>query len=270
MIAQLPATARCRTIAPMSAPTFKDHFSQQAADYRRYRPAYPSALIDYMASLAPDHRLAVDCATGNGQAAVALAEHFDEVVAADASATQLAEAQPHARVRYVRALAESLPVPPASVALVAVAQAIHWFDFDRFHAECRRVLRPGGVVAAWTYTVFRAGGTIDPIIDRFYDGTVGPCWPPEREYVQQRYRTIPFPWDEIAPPPFALQTDWTLDQAMGYFASWSSVQRYRQAHDGADPLPAVRSELATVWPAGRTVRLDWPIHLRVGRHRAHL
>lgn len=176
----------------------------------------------------------------------------------------------HPRIRYEQAAAEALPVADASVALVAVAQAIHWFDFDRFHAECRRVLMPGGVVAAWTYTVFRAGPSIDEVVDRFYHGVLGAYWPPEREHVQQAYRTIPFPWDEIEPPRFALQTDWTLEQAIGYFASGSSVQRYKDTHGGEDPLPVVQRELATVWPAGRTVRLDWPIHLRVGRHRAPL
>jgi SAM-dependent methyltransferase len=250
----------------MTAPTFKDHFSRQAADYSRYRPAYPSALIDYVASLAPDRALVVDCATGNGQAAIALAEHFDQVIAVDASAAQLEQALPHPKVRYERALAEALPVGDSTVALVAVAQAIHWFDFDRFHAECRRVLLPGGVVAAWTYTVFRAGGRIDEIVDRFYHDTIGPYWPPEREYVQQGYRTIPFPWDEITPPSFRLQTEWTLEQAIGYFASWSSVQQYRLRHDGRDPLPDVERDLSSAWPVGRTVRLDWPLYLRVGRN----
>lgn len=249
---------------------FKDHFSRQAADYSRFRPGYPPELIAYVASLAPDLGLAVDCATGNGQAAVALAAHFDRVLAVDGSAAQLAQALPHPKVRYERAVAEALPVGDAEVALVAVAQAVHWFDFDRFHAECRRVLVPEGVVAAWTYTVFRAGGAIDEVVDRFYHDTIGRYWPPEREFVQQGYRTIPFPWDEIAPPPFTLQTQWTLDQVIGYFASWSSVQKYRERHGGEDPLAAVRRELATVWPAGNTVRLNWPLYLRVGRHRPHL
>ncbi|HET7203726.1 MAG TPA: class I SAM-dependent methyltransferase [Steroidobacteraceae bacterium] len=254
----------------MSTTTFKDHFSRQAADYSRYRPGYPPELIAYVATLAPGHGLAVDCATGNGQAAVALAGHFDRVLAVDGSAAQLAQALPHPKVRYERAMAEALPVGDAAVDLVAVAQAVHWFDFDRFHAECRRVLVPGGVLAVWTYTVFRAGGAIDEVVDRFYHDTIGPCWPPERELVQQGYRTIPFPWDEITPPAFTLQTEWTLEQVVGYFASWSSVQQYRERHGGEDPLPVVQRELSAIWPAGGTVRLNWPLYLRVGRHRPHL
>ena len=192
-----------------------------------------------------------------------LAEHFDAVLAVDGSAAQLRQAIPHPRVRYARALAEALPVPDRSVALVAVAQAVHWFDFDRFHAECRRVLEPGGVLAVWTYTVFRAGGAVDAIVDRFYHDTIGPYWPPERRYVQEHYRTLPFPWREVRPPPFELQTQWSLEQALGYIASWSSVQRYKDTH-GTDPLVALQRELAAAWPAAGTLRLKWPIHLRVG------
>jgi SAM-dependent methyltransferase len=254
----------------MAGPAFKDHFSRQAGDYSRFRPAYPPGLIAYIAGLAPDRRLAIDCATGSGQAAVALAEHFEDVLAVDGSAAQLARAQHHPRVRYEQALAEALPVGDASAAVVAVAQAIHWFDFERFHAECRRVLVPSGIVAAWTYTVFRANAAIDVVVDRLYEGTIGPYWPPERRYVEQQYRTLPFPWEELTPPRFTLQTDWTLEQVLGYFSSWSAVQRFKEANDGADPVADVGRELATVWPAGGTVRLNWPLYVRIGRHRPRL
>ncbi len=249
----------------MTAPTFKDHFSRQSADYRRYRPGYPPALIEWVAAQAPDCVFAVDCATGNGQAAVALAEHFDTVLAVDGSVAQLERAQPHPRVRYARAMAEHLPVPDASVSLVAAAQAVHWFDFERFHAECRRVLKPRGVLAVWTYEKFRASPAVDAVMDQFYVHVIGPYWPPERRYVDEAYATLPFPWAEVPAPTFQLQTEWSLEQAIGYLASWSSVQRHRDAHPGQDPLPAVEAELATLWPAAGTLRLNWPIHLRLGR-----
>ncbi len=244
---------------------FKDHFSRQSADYSRFRPGYPPALVEWIASRAPGRTLAVDCATGNGQAAVALAAHFDDVLAVDGSLAQLERATPHPRVRYERAMAEQLPVADGSVALVAAAQAAHWFDFARFHAECRRVLQPGGVIAVWTYEKFRATPALDAAIDRFYDDVVGEFWPPERRYVEERYRTLPFPWAEEQAPEFGLETDWSLEQVQGYLASWSAVQRYKDANGGTDPLPALVAELATLWPVGDTVRLNWPVHLRLGR-----
>jgi ubiquinone/menaquinone biosynthesis C-methylase UbiE len=244
---------------------FKDHFSRQAADYSRFRPGYPPALVEWLASRAPRRTLAVDCATGNGQAAVALAAHFDLVLAVDGSLAQLERALPHPRVRYERAMAEQLPVADGSVALLAAAQAAHWFDFARFHAEARRVLQPGGVIALWTYEKFRGSPEIDAAVDRFYGEVVGDYWPPERRYVEQGYRTLPFPWAEEPTPQFSLATDWSLEQVVGYLASWSSVQRYKDAHDGSDPVPAIAAELATLWPVRGTVRLNWPIHLRLGR-----
>jgi SAM-dependent methyltransferase len=243
---------------------FKDHFSSQSAAYRRYRPEYPAALIRYVASLAPDRRVAIDCATGNGQAAVALGERFETVLAVDGSWSQLELAQAHGRVHYAASLAERLPLRERSVSLVAAAQAAHWFDFDRFHAECRRVLVPGGVVALWTYEKFRVDPRVDAVIDQFYSAVVGPYWPPERRFVEQGYRTLPFPWREEPAPPFALETDWDLQQVLGYLATWSAVQRYRDQRR-EDPLPELASRLAADWPDGKGRRLRWPIHLRIGR-----
>jgi SAM-dependent methyltransferase len=244
--------------------SFNDHFSRQSAAYSRYRPGYPPELIEFVASHAPARGLALDCATGNGQAAVALAEHFAVVLAVDGSCSQLARAQPRSRVHYAASLAERLPVRDRSVDLVVAAQAVHWFDFDRFHAECRRVLVPGGVVAVWTYEKFRVGADVDAVIDDFYGNVVGTDWPPERRYVEQGYRTLPFPWPELPAPSFQLETDWSLGQAMGYLATWSSVQRYRE-RVGRDPLEDLEPRLAAAWPRSVAQRVRWPIHLRIGQ-----
>jgi SAM-dependent methyltransferase len=244
--------------------SFKDHFSKQAADYARFRPDYPSALVDWVAAQAPGRALALDVATGNGQAAVDLARHFDLVLASEPAASQLAHARPHERVRYLRHPAERLPYRAACADLLTVAQAAHWFDFARFYGEVRRVLRPGGVCALWTYEKFRVDADVDAVVDAFYANVIGSYWPPERRHVEQAYRSLPFPLDEFAAPPFALENDWTLDVAMAYLGTWSAVQRYRDA-TGADPLPALRAELSGAWPVGGTRTLRWPIHLRIGR-----
>lgn len=243
---------------------FKDHFSTQAAAYARFRPLYPAALLDFVAACAPHRALAVDCATGNGQAAVALARHFEQVLAVDASEAQLAAAVAHPRVDYRLARAEALPVDSGSVALVAVAQALHWFDAGAFHRECRRVLVSGGIVAAWAYETFRIQPPLAAIVDRFYRDTLGPYWPPERRHVESGYQTLEFPWQEVAAPAFEMQVDWTPEQLLGYLGSWSAVQRCRAAL-GHDPIEPLRAELSAAWPVESTVRLIWPLHLRIGR-----
>jgi SAM-dependent methyltransferase len=262
-VAALRRRLRERTIGAASAMIFKDHFSRQAAAYSRYRPDYPAALIDFLAEQSPGRALAIDCATGSGQAAVALARHFDTVLAVDGSPTQLSNAARHPRVHYVAGLAEQLPLPGGRAGLVTAAQAAHWFDFDRFHSECRRVLAPGGVVAAWTYEKFRLDAAVDAVIDHFYEDVVGRYWPRERRYVEEGYRTLPFPWHERPVPRFELQTDWDLSQVLGYVGTWSAVRRYVD-DVGADPLPTLEAALEAHWPAGSTRRLHWPIRLRIG------
>ena len=88
-------------------PGFRDHFASAATDYAAFRPRYPAALFAALAECAPGRHLAWDCATGSGQAAIGLAEHFEQVVATDASAAQLSAALAHARVRYREAPADA-------------------------------------------------------------------------------------------------------------------------------------------------------------------
>jgi len=71
---------------------FADHFSATAAAYATFRPRYPDALFEWLAAIAPSRECAWDCATGSGQAASGLARHFEQVVATDPSAAQLAHA----------------------------------------------------------------------------------------------------------------------------------------------------------------------------------
>lgn len=248
---------------PESRTQWKDHFSHASDDYRRWRPGYPPALFEWLAAQSPSTALAWDCATGNGQAAVALATCFDRVVATDASAAQIAEAEPRDGVEYVVAPAEQSPLADASVDLVTVAQALHWFDVDRFHAEARRVLRPGGVIAEWGYGLAFINPDIDMPVLEFSAVTVGPYWPPERALVEAAYADLPFPFEKIETPALAMQASWELDRFVAYLGTWSSVSGYRRAV-GSDPLPAIREKLAPLWGDGER-EIRWPLVLRVGR-----
>ena len=247
--------------------SFKDHFSGHAAVYASFRPSYPLALFDFVSSLPARHALAWDCATGNGQAAVDLAARFARVIATDASAEQLSHAVPHPRVEYRQALAERSGLDDGAVDVVTVATALHWFDFDRFYAEVERVLAPGGALVAWAYNLARVTPELDVLIDRLARQVVGAYWPPERRWVDEEYRTLPFPFDEVAVPELWIEEPWDFDRFIPYFGTWSATVRYRQA-TGHDPLELVGEEMARAWgdPAQvRTVR--WPLMMRAGRPR---
>jgi SAM-dependent methyltransferase len=243
---------------------FADHFSQIAASYAAYRPHYPDALFTWLASVAPDRERVWDCGTGSGQAAVALARQFAQVVATDPSAAQVASAQRAGGIDYAVMTAERAAIAGGSVALVTVAQALHWFDRPLFFAEARRALVPRGVIAVWTYGPCTLGDpALDAAMRRFHDETVGPYWPPERALVVSGLAHVEFPFDELRAPPFAMATEWTLAQFVGYLTTWSAVQRART--QGADPIPAIVDELRALWTSDDAVRrIEWPLSIRVG------
>ena len=244
---------------------FHDHFSGHAGDYARFRPTYPAALYAFLAGAVDACELAWDCATGSGQAAVGLAEHFARVIATDASGPQIAHAATHPRVDYRVAEATASGLPAASVDLVTVAQALHWFDNAAFYTEVRRVAKPDGVCAAWGYGLMRVTPAVDAVVEHFYRDVVGPYWPPERAYLDAGYRTLAFPFPEFAAPAFSMTATWPLADLLGYLATWSAAKRYAKVV-GVDPLERVATDLARAWgPAHAPRAITWPLYLRVGR-----
>jgi SAM-dependent methyltransferase len=246
---------------------FKDYFSATSDEYARRRPHYPASLFAYLASIVDAHELAWDCATGNGQAAVGLAPHFTRVIATDASDGQLKNAFPQPNVVYRQARAEHSGLEGASVDLVTVAQAVHWFDVGAFFAEARRVLKPRGVCAVWCYTLTRITPEIDALVQDFYFNVVSPYWPREFAIVNDGYRSLPFSFAEVEPPEFSIELLWTLDDLFAYIATWSPVRRFIEAN-GYDPIEFIRDPIAAEW--GDLVRerpVHWPIRMRVGRNQ---
>lgn len=247
-------------------PNFQDHFSAVAGRYAEFRPHYPEALFETLATLIPRTTPVWDCAAGSGQASVALARHCGHVIATDASGDQVRSALPHPKVEYRVALAEESGLPDASVGLVTVAQALHWFDLPRFYAEVNRVLVPGGVLAVWCYGINTVEDVaINRLMQEFYGVTLDAYWPPSRRLVEAGYRTLPFPYPELTLPDFRMEAAWTLDQLLGYYSTWSATNRYITA-TGRNPLEPLLHNLQPLWGDPQRARtVTWPLSLRVGR-----
>ena len=256
------------TTGHLLAPQNNNHspdFSPLAKQYASSRPGYPPELYAYLASLVDRREVAWDCATGNGQAAVSLVEHFDRVIATDISADQIAHAIPHERIEYRVNSGEESGLPDHSVDLVTVAAAVHWFDLERFHKEVRRVLRPGGVVAVWTYHIGHMEPPFGELFYRFYLDWLKPHFAGGAELVNMRYETINLPGTALNPSTFHMSATWTLAQMLGFIASWSGTLDYIRVH-GKDPVDLIRDELTSLWNNPDTqIQLRWPLYLRLAK-----
>lgn len=249
-------------------PAFKDHFSGVAAHYAASRPGYPDALFDAIAVHVPSTAEVWEPGCGSGQATRGLAARFAHVHACDPSAAQLArhwaQAQPQANVTLRVEAADQPSLADASVGLVAVAQALHWFDRDAFFAGCERVLRPGGVLAAWTYQDAVYDDDMAEAAEQVRDH-IDPYWPPERNDVDLGYQHYRWPFEPLPAPNLVLTADWTLAQVLGYVGSLSAAVGYRQA-TGRDAVADLGPLLAAAWgdPAAPR-RIRWPLILHLRR-----
>jgi ubiquinone/menaquinone biosynthesis C-methylase UbiE len=261
-------------------PAFPDHFSKVAEGYSEFRPGYPSDLFDALATMVrqsntgnharpadkPERAVVWDCAAGTGQASLALGERFEQVIATDASVSQVRRAEPHPHVQYLAATAEHSPLAPNSVSLLTVAQALHWFNVDAFYREANRVLRPDGIIAVWCYGLLRvdANRDVERAIDHFTEVTVGPWWPHERAHVDSGYTSLPFPFSRMPIEPVNMTARWRRQQLLGYLRTWSAVSRMR-TETGTDPVSAFEPILAEAWGGHDTLPLQWPLSILVGR-----
>jgi len=250
----------------MGKNNFKDHFSVHSEKYDKYRPDYPALLFKFLSSITPGHDLAWDCATGSGQAAHSLVEYFQKVIATDASEQQIKNAIRHKKILYKVAPADKTTIQTESIDLITVAQALHWFEFDQFYKEAKRVLKQNGIIAVWTYNLLTISPEIDSIIKHF--NVVGEFWPPERKLVENGYENIPFPFHKLQSPSFRMSAKWTIKQLIGYISTWSAVMRYRD-NKGNDPIESIKKELSKLWGiSSEFMDVYWPLSILIGKKTA--
>ena len=247
---------------------FKDYFSKQANDYRKYRPHYPESLFEYLAALVPDRKAVWDCATGNGQVALGLTHHFQEIYATDASEKQISHAFHHDKINYSVAVAEKVGLGNQSIDLITVAQAVHWFNLEKFYREVQRVSKPGGIIAIWGYWYFHLlpeEEQVNQICQDFLTTVVDQYWPEETKILTQNYQTIDFPFAELKTPFFTMETQWNMEEFLGYVNSFSAIQKLI-AVESHEPIWEFSNRLVEAWgDSQRKILFQWPLHMRVGQ-----
>jgi hypothetical protein len=241
-----------------------DRFSEQAAQYARYRLSYPPELYTWLLPQVPNRLRAWDCATGNGQVATVLADYFRDVEATDLSANQLAEAEERPNIHYQVATAEHTPFPDDYFDLITVGQAVHWFDQEAYHREVRRVAGPGTVLAEWGYGLGQTGDAkLDALIRHFHDEVVGSYWDANRWHVLDEYARLQFPFARIRTAHFEVRRQWSATWYLDYLRTWSAVANYSRQHDNADAVLLIADELKRQWGVGERA-VVFPVFARAG------
>jgi len=242
----------------------KDNFSIQSKQYALFRPTYPKELFDHLIQLVDEKKLAWDCGTGNGQAASILAEHFEQVHASDISQKQLDVAAQKFNIIYKNESAEHSSLADHSCDLIIVAQAIHWFDFEAFYKEVKRVAKQYCIIAAIGYGLMEIDHTTDSIINNFYENIIGDYWDKERKYIDEMYQTIPFPFRKVQSPSFSMKYEWSLEQLIGYLNTWSAVQHFIKKND-QNPVEIISGNLRKTWKENELKTVTYHLFMQVGK-----
>lgn len=243
----------------------KDNFSKVANLYSQFRPSYPPELFDFLIPLIHSRKTAWDAGTGNGQLASELANYFEKIFATDMSEKQIKNAIVKKNIIYKVENAEQTSFPDNEFDLVTVAQAIHWFDFSKFYAEVKRTLKPEGIIAVIGYGLCKIDRQADKIIDHLYSDILEPYWDKERKYVDEHYKTIPFPFMEISAPEFKVLYDWNAEQLIGFLNSWSAVQHFKDRNNNENPLDQIANDLKLCWNENEKRVVSFPVFLRLGK-----
>lgn len=243
-----------------------DKFSNQSQTYKKYRPTYPQELYDIILAHTVARNKCWDCGTGNGQVASHLANYFEKVYATDLSQNQIANAIQKENIQYAVERAEQTYFEDDQFDLITVGQAIHWFDFEAFNKEVKRVAKHKATLAVWGYSLLRISPELDPLIDHFCNNTVGPFWNKERRYIDEEYETVQLDFEESKiEHNLSIRAKWQIEHLDGFLNSWSSVQNYKREKGGENPVNTLMEEVKRIWPSGESKEVRFPMFLRLGK-----
>lgn len=194
-----------------------------------------------------------------------MAERFARVDATDASAQQLQHARPHPNICYSLGAAEPSIFPDRHFDLIAVGQAAHWFDLDRFYGEVRRTLKPGGLIVLLGYGKIQVAAEVDVLIEEMYSEVLGTFWDEARHLVEDHYRSLFFPFDEIPMPSFYSEHVWSREHLLGYIDTWFAARSFLRERGSSPYSTRWLGRLDCCWPVNEKRTVRFPIFGRIGR-----
>jgi len=274
-----------------SSSNTKSLFKDQSHLYSLYRPSYDKVLyghiMDYIKNNSKLKRsVALDVATGNGQAAFDLRTYFDKVIAMDIQESQIKQAfKGFDNIQFIEGSAENICLDANSIDLVCVAQALHWFDTVKFYKEAHRVMKDTGTLALWGYDLCHitskkseyknnAERASKVVLELYKNSELAKYWDNRRFLIDNHYVTIAPNnhndekiWKNVTRINMTMSKQWKLDDVVKYISTWSAYNTYMREKKvdrgcSLDPCVMIEKQLLEIYGTNDAeVNITWPIFL---------
>ncbi|KAG2208239.1 hypothetical protein INT47_006094 [Mucor saturninus] len=276
-----------------------NHKISYAGDsYHKFRPSYSqeiySLIYQFHSQTGGEYTLAIDAGCGTGQSTAALSKQFTKVYGIDTLKDQLDCAITKDNITYKLGPAEDLSdFKDGTVDMVSVATAFHWFQQDIFFSQVKRVLKPNGTLAVFSYyyPVIKDAPEANGVIQDLTEGDFDKYANSNIHYIKNMYREIQFPFDTqkwyISPETAdtthisetinapLMEASMTIDRFADYMKTSSAYFNYLDDPENAgkeDPVDKMISKLMKfldVTDTGYITHLEWPTVLVLAKNNTN-
>lgn len=250
--------------------------------YSKFRPTYPTAILDLISSFITKHGgvagVAVDVACGSGQSTFYLRSLFRHSVGIDISKAQVDCAQRKVQemnvqnVEFKVGSASNLPIESETADVITCAQAWHWLTPRDFYRECSRVLKPKGCLVVYGYgNVELANKECNRLVSNFYSSTLKGCWHEGRAHIDNLYKEVELPYQTTERHDLSMSHNMSMPGFIGYISSWSGYQTYCERNPRNTVLRDLQESIRAILEGKQTkdqearVEMQFPVFVILGQ-----